>query len=95
MPWGEVPSPKCPREVSSRRMTSGPSRGPPRRWCDLPELPGQSDLGSRQLRALLGGAGGVEIAKSIHEGMRAAGVQEGDAEEHDLTRYRATRRSTI
>jgi hypothetical protein len=37
----------------------------------------------------------VEIAKSIHEGMRAAGVQEGDAEEHDLTRYRATRRSTI
>ena len=78
VPSAEVSSPKCPREVSSRRMASGPTRGPPPGWCDLPELPGQSDLGSKQLRALLGGAGGVEVAKSIQEAMRAAAVQEGD-----------------
>ena len=59
MPSAEVSSPNCPREVSSRRMASGPSRGPLPGWCDLPERLEHPEFIEHHVRDLLGGVDGV------------------------------------
>ena len=77
----EVPSSKGPRRSALAAMASGPSGGPPRGWCDLPELPERPELVPSQLRALLRGAGGEAIAKEVRAKSRVLGAEEGAEEE--------------
>jgi hypothetical protein len=61
----------------------------PRGWCGLPEVPGVPDAGLEALRALLSGADGDAVAKEVVSTLRAAALEEGDADELDASSMRA------
>ena len=61
----------------------------PRGWCGLPEVPGVPDAGLEALRALLSSADGDAVAKEVVSTLRAAALEEGDADELDASSTRA------
>ena len=70
-------------------MASGAAGALPRGFCDLPDVPALSSLGTDAIRALLGGADGAGVAESILAPHREVALEEGDAGEQDETSLRA------